>query len=135
MKKELWVAVGVIYRQGQVCIAKRHSNQHQGGLWEFPGGKVESGETAVSALVRELQEELGIDVDITETMPQPLIEVVHQYPDKKVRLDTFVIEHFSGEPKGMEQQPVQWVAVKDLNTYAFPDANVAIVNAVITTLG
>ncbi len=120
------VAVGVILdAQGKVLLSRRHVDSHQGGLWEFPGGKLEGGEKLTEALARELDEELGIQPQRTE----PLIEVRHDYGDKQVLLDTWLVLDFSGEPRGREQQPLAWVAADDLGDYAFPAANLPIVEA------
>jgi 8-oxo-dGTP diphosphatase len=127
MKKYLHVAVGVIEnKSGEILIAKRPDSAHQGGLWEFPGGKVDAGETLQSALSRELKEELAIDV----LQSQPLIQIRHDYPDKSVLLDVHRVTSFSGEPKGNEGQPVLWVNTESLSQYAFPAANQSIINAV-----
>lgn len=124
--KRLHVAAGVIRSgDGHVLIARRPLNKHQGGLWEFPGGKVEAGETAEAALTRELEEELGIAV----TASRPLIQVSHDYPDKRVLLDVWEVLAFSGEPHGAEGQPLAWVDPEDLPGYSFPDANRPIVTA------
>lgn len=123
----LHVAVGVIRNlEGDVLIAKRAVELHQGGLWEYPGGKVELGETVEQALKRELFEELGIQVDYA----RPLIKTGHTYPDRKVLLDVWMVEAFSGEPHGKEQQPVRWVPVLQLKDYSFPEANWPIRRAV-----
>ncbi|MGI9304015.1 MAG: Nudix family hydrolase [Gammaproteobacteria bacterium] len=119
------VAVGVIVNDGKVLIAKRPDHLHQGGKWEFPGGKVEAGETVRQALRREFEEELGI-------RPQgfsPLIRIRHRYADKRVLLDVWEIHAFRGEPMGREGQPLQWVARANINSDAFPRANKGIVNA------
>ena len=122
----LHVAVGVICNpQGQILISLRHPDSHQGGLWEFPGGKLEPGESVSQALARELLEELGIAVGET----RPLLEVVHDYGDKSVLLDVWVVENFSGEPRGREGQSVRWVKPAELGSYAFPAANSPIVQA------
>jgi 8-oxo-dGTP diphosphatase len=121
------VAVGVIKnQQGQVLIALRDNARHQGGLWEFSGGKIEANETAEQALKRELKEELAIDV-ISAT---PLITINHQYPDKMVQLKVFLVEQFTGEPHSAEGQRIEWVNVQDLKHYAFPAANLPIITAV-----
>lgn len=109
----------------RVLIAKRPLDKHQGGLWEFPGGKVEAGETVEAALARELQEELGIEV----TTARPLIQVRHDYPDKQVLLDVWEVLAFAGEPHGAEGQPLAWVDPAALPEYAFPAANQPIIAA------
>ena len=130
-KKTIHVVAAVICdKSGNVLIARRPKGVHQGGLWEFPGGKVESGEQAAQALVRELQEELGI----TATECRPLIQIHHDYPDKSVFLDVWKVTQFAGEPigsdgLGAEGQPVQWVPSLELHRWAFPAANAAIVKA------
>jgi 8-oxo-dGTP diphosphatase len=118
------VAVGIILRDGAVFIALRNSNQHQGGLWEFPGGKCESSEPALDALARELKEECGIVV--TESSFYKIIS--HDYGDKQVELCFYKVTGFDGEPEGSEGQEVSWVAISDLSTYRFPDANQQIVS-------
>lgn len=127
MTKLIHVAVGVIQNnRGEILIAKRPQDAHQGGLWEFPGGKVDAGETLAKALVRELHEELAIVVERSE----PLIQIRHHYPDKSVLLDVHRVTQFSGEPKGAEGQPVCWVATKDLGNFEFPAANRPIISAI-----
>lgn len=124
--KRLHVAAGVIRGgDGHVLIAKRPMGKHQGGLWEFPGGKVEEGETAEGALARELAEELGIAV----TAARPLIKVRHDYPDKQVLLDVWDVLEFDGEPHGAEGQPLAWVPAENLPRYEFPAANRPIITA------
>jgi 8-oxo-dGTP diphosphatase len=123
----LQVAVGVVKNpEGKILISLRHAELHQGGLWEFPGGKVEASETAESALARELKEELNIDV----TAASPLITIRHRYPDRFVQLNVFLVEQFSGEAKSLEGQPFKWVAPYELGQYAFPAANQPIITAV-----
>ncbi|SJM93725.1 Mutator MutT protein [Crenothrix polyspora] len=123
----LQVAVGVVKNPaGQILISLRHSDLHQGGLWEFPGGKVEAGESLEQALRRELKEELAIDV----LASKPLITIEHHYSDRSVRLHVFWVEQFSGRANHGHKQPIKWVAPDELNHYAFPDANKPIVTAV-----
>lgn len=120
------VVAGVIVNQaGEVLLALRPKDKHQGGLWEFPGGKVEPGEAALVALKRELQEELGIAV----TQARPLIRLQHRYPDKAVVLDVWRVDAFDGVAHGREGQAVEWVAPEQLPLRAFPAANRPIVTA------
>jgi len=124
--KRLHVAAAVIRgTDGRVLIARRPEYKHQGGLWEFPGGKVEAGEAVDAALARELHEELGIRV----TAARPLIQVRHDYPDQQVLLDVYEVGAFVGEPHGAEGQPLAWVAPRELPDYEFPEANRPIVAA------
>lgn len=122
----LRVAAAVIVGpDGRILISRRPDHVHQGGLWEFPGGKVEPGEGIEAALGRELHEELGIEV----RHARPLIRVHHDYGDRAVLLDVWRVEAFSGEPHGREGQPVTWVAPELLSDYAFPAANTPILRA------
>ena len=124
--KRVHVAAAVIRdRDRRILIARRADSQHQGGLWEFPGGKVEAGESTRAALERELREELGIEVLVA----RPLIKVAHDYPDKQVLLDVWEVCEFSGEPQGLEGQPLAWVSERQLPGYEFPQANQPIVAA------
>jgi 8-oxo-dGTP diphosphatase len=124
------VAVGVIFnlQQDQILIAKRPEHLHQGGLWEFPGGKVSAGESVDQALKRELFEELGITV----IGAQPLMVVQHDYSDKQVFLDIWTVTQFSGNAQGAEGQQIKWVDLPELyrseSRYKFPQANQAILD-------
>lgn len=124
------VAVAVIMRGNRVLIAKRSDDAHQGGLWEFPGGKVESNETVRHALKRELKEELDIEVNLSDGV-QPLISIRHDYGDKAVLLDVWVVSSFEGEAVGAEGQPIKWVEKENLNDFAFPEANKPIISAIL----
>lgn len=117
------VAVGVILRDDTVFIALRNSSQHQGGLWEFPGGKCEPSESAETALARELKEECGIVV----TKSSFFKTISHDYGDKQVELCFYKVVGFDGEPEGREGQEVSWVAIPNLSAYQFPEANQQIV--------
>ena len=120
------VAAVIIDAQGRILITQRPLHVHQGGLWEFPGGKLEAGETVYAALQRELHEELGIDV----LQARPLICVAHDYPDKSVLLDIWRVDEFAGEPHGREGQPMERVPPERLAEYTFPAANQPILSAV-----
>ncbi|MCF6345515.1 MAG: Nudix family hydrolase [Thiomicrorhabdus sp.] len=119
------IAIGVLKRDGLVCLTLRQSHQSFSGCWEFPGGKIEGGESPVEALTREVKEELGVVV----TQWQPLIVIPWQYDTFGVRLHVFESEQFCGEPKGCEGQSLQWVAIDKLGGMNFPDANKGIVTA------
>ena len=119
------VAVGIIFNASdEVLIALRDEDKHQGGLWEFPGGKVEAGESVTEALSRELQEELNLQV----LDSSPLLEIEHNYGDKQVKLDVWQVDEFRGKASGMEGQPICWVGLENLQDYQFPDANRKIVS-------
>lgn len=124
--KVIHVAVGVILRAQQVLLALRNSKQHQGGKWEFPGGKIERDETVVQALTRELQEEVAITV----TQSQAFMQLKYAYPEKTVLLDIYLVTGFDGEPDGREGQPLRWVNIAELNDIEFPDANQPIVERI-----
>lgn len=122
----LHVAAAAIFGpDGRVLISRRADHRHQGGLWEFPGGKVEPGETVREALGRELREELGIAV----VDARPLIRIPYDYPDRAVLLDVWRVDAFQGEPHGHEGQPLEWVPPEELPGRDFPAANRPIVQA------
>lgn len=118
-------AAVVVDGAARILIARRHEHLHQGGLWEFPGGKIEAGEAVPEALARELQEELGIRVK----QARPLIRIPYRYPDRNVLLDVWRVEQFDGEAHGAEGQPLCWVKADQLKQFEFPAANRPIVTA------
>lgn len=118
-------AAAVIDDRGRVLIAQRPPDKHQGGLWEFPGGKVEPGEDVLAALDRELYEEVGINVE----RARPLIRVQHRYPERAVLLDVWHVDRFRGQPEGREGQAVEWLFPDELPSRPFPAANVPIIAA------
>ena len=131
MSKQIHVAVGVIENSTQqILLAKRHAHLHQGDKWEFPGGKVESGESTSQALIRELKEEVDLNVVITT----PMMKIHHDYGDKKVMLDIHWVKDFSGTARGLEGQAIKWVAKRDLVNFEFPDANKTIVDKILATV-
>ncbi len=124
--KQVHVAVGIIILNDDFFLTKRHENAHQGGKWEFPGGKVESGETIEQTLFRELKEEIGIEV----LSCQPLLKIPHDYGDKQVLLDVFIVDNYSGEPVPQEGQQGAWFNLEQLQNIDFPEAN----QLILTTL-
>ncbi len=118
------VMVAVIFNQrNEVLVALRKSHSHQGGLWEFPGGKREPGEPRLQALHREIQEETGLWL----LASHPLCRVEHRYADKHVLLDVHLVSRHVGEPSGREGQRIEWRARQDLLAADFPAANKRIV--------
>jgi 8-oxo-dGTP diphosphatase len=125
------VAVAVIINTNkEVLLALRQSHQHQGNLWEFPGGKVESNEQVYNALVREIDEEIGLTISSAHA----LVKINHDYCDKAVLLDVWFVDEFSGQAQGREGQQLRWCAVSNLRENDFPAANVAIIHAIKSEL-
>jgi 8-oxo-dGTP diphosphatase len=139
-KKYQHIAIGIVFRNNYILISKRDKNSHQGDLWEFPGGKVEANETALQALSRELDEELGIRLEYAE----PLISIPFTYlnqakeidhtnasPETSINviLDVWLVRSFSGRPYSREKQPIKWVNQNQLKNFAFPVANQHIISA------
>ena len=120
------MAVGVLgSADGRVLIARRPAHVHQGGKWEFPGGKIRPHEDPEDALRRELREELGIVI----RRARPMLRVDHPYEDKRVLLDVWRVLAYEGDPAGKEGQPVKWVPHHELHRYEFPQANKPILRA------
>lgn len=125
-RSALHVAVGVVRdKNGNILLTQRAKHAHQGGLWEFPGGKLEANETVMQALQRELHEEVGITVQAAK----PLIKIKHDYPDLQVLLDVWQVNHFQGDATACEGQAMRWVAPQQLSQFQFPAANVPIIAA------
>ena len=114
------VVAGALFdEQGRILIAQRPPGKHMAGGWEFPGGKLEADEQPLAGLTRELREELGVEVlDAT-----PLIAYEHGYTDRRVRLDLWLVSRYSGEPRSVEGQPLQWVMIDDLETVGLLEAD------------
>ncbi|MHA7816705.1 MAG: 8-oxo-dGTP diphosphatase MutT [Pseudohaliea sp.] len=128
----LHVAVGVVPDgEGRVLVARRPVEKHQGGRWEFPGGKVEDGESVLDALARELAEEVALEVAASE----PLVVIEHDYGDRHVRLDVHLVTAWHGEVSGREGQPLRWLALLELDAGEFPAANGPIIEAIRERLG
>ena len=114
------VAVGVVFNAyREVLIAKRPLHKYKGGLWEFPGGKIEAHETVYDALKREFQEEVGIDI----LAALPWLKINYSYDKQDILLDTWKVTEFSGDPHGKEGQAIAWVNPHDLHQFEFPEGN------------
>ncbi|WP_323774354.1 Nudix family hydrolase [Alcanivorax sp.] len=120
------VAAIIRGEDGRICLSKRPDNKHQGGRWEFPGGKVEQGEALSEALARELEEELGM----TGATSSAFMTIAHQYDDLHVTLHFRDVRAWQGEPEGREGQRVQWFLPDELSGLRFPAANQPVVNAI-----
>ncbi|MFT5418261.1 MAG: 8-oxo-dGTP diphosphatase [Gammaproteobacteria bacterium] len=120
------VVAGVIRRADRkILLALRHKHAHQGGLWEFPGGKLEPNESRFAALKRELHEELGISI----CRATPLLQLRYAYPTKTIDLDVWEVTRWDGTERGCEGQQIAWVAPSELGNYSFPAANEPIIRA------
>jgi 8-oxo-dGTP diphosphatase len=120
-EQRLQIVVGIIFNRDhdKVLIARRRPGTHQGGLWEFPGGKRHAGETGAQALSRELEEELAIQM----VSAHPLLRFDYDYPDIVIRLDVWVVDEWQGRPQGREGQEILWASTMDLDAGDFPDAD------------
>ena len=125
MKIILVSAVALIDPDGRVLLAQRPEGKSMAGLWEFPGGKVEAGETPEGALVRELHEELGIET--WSSCLAPLTFASHTYDDFHLLMPLFACRKWDGIVQGKEGQKLAWVYAKDLNKYPMPPADIPII--------
>lgn len=126
MKKHIRVAAAVIFVDGKYLLSKRKAEQHQGNKWEFPGGKIDGDESVEQALVRELQEELDIEVN----KQQEFMSLDFEYPEKKVSLYFQLVTRFSGKETGKEGQLVQWFDDVEIQLLEFPDANLPVLEKI-----
>lgn len=118
--KEIEVSAALIFHHGKLLIAQRHAHTHLGGLWEFPGGKREARETFEQCLVREIREELGVEIAVGELFE----EITHDYPEKSVHLKFFLCKLLSGEPEPLGCAAFKWVGKSELDAHEFPAADV-----------
>jgi len=122
--KIIGVAV-IINDQGQILIDRRLPQGAMAGMWEFPGGKIEVGETVEECIGREIQEELGIVIEVGEH----LITIDHTYPHLRVTLTVHQCRHLTGVPQPIECAEIRWVNLADLDQFNFPEANFQIIAA------
>jgi len=113
------VSAALIFREGRILITQRHMDAHLGGLWEFPGGKREPDETFEQCLVREIREELGVEISVGELFES----VTHAYPEKTVHLKFFVCRLKRGEPQTLGCAAFKWISAAELAHYPFPAAD------------
>jgi 8-oxo-dGTP diphosphatase len=125
MKVVLVAAVALIDRDGRVLLAQRPEGKSMAGLWEFPGGKVEPGETPEAALMRELKEELGIDT--WASCLAPLTFASHSYEDFHLLMPLFICRKWQGQPHGHEGQALKWAFAGDLNKFPMPPADLPLI--------
>ena len=118
-KNPIDVAAALIFRDGRILVAQRPTHSHLGGLWEFPGGKREPGESFEQCLIRELREELGVGVKVGGLFE----EITHVYPDKSIRLKFFLCELIEGKPQPIDCAAVRWASKPELADYDFPAAD------------
>ena len=118
-KKIVGVSAALIFRDGKLLITQRHAHAHLGGLWEFPGGKREPHETFEQCLVREIREELGVEISAGELFE----EITHDYPERSVFLKFFRCKLLSGEPQPLDCAAVKWIEKPQLAAHAFPAAD------------
>lgn len=125
MKTVLVAAVALIDVDGRILLAQRPEGKSMAGMWEFPGGKIEAGETPEVALVRELKEELGIDT--WESCLAPLTFASHSYEDFHLLMPLFACRKWKGIPSAQEGQTLAWVTAKDLRNYEMPPADIPLI--------
>jgi mutator protein MutT len=113
------VAAGLLFHQGRLLITQRREEDHLGGLWEFPGGKLETGETLEDCLRRELQEELGVAIQVGVFWES----VVYDYPEKSVDLRFFLCTLLQHEPQPISCQALRWIQKSELDLFPFPPAD------------
>lgn len=130
LMKRIDVAIAVVVRAGRILICQRKPGDTFGGFWEFPGGKCEGGESPEACLARELREEL----DITPGVTEKLVPISHDYPHVRLTLHPFLCTEFSGEPKLIECQRLQWVEPAKLRDFRFPPANAGLLDELVRRL-
>ena len=113
------VSAALIFHNGRLLIAQRPNDSHLGGLWEFPGGKCEPNETFEQCLIREIREELGIDIAIGQLFD----EITHAYPERIVHLKFFVCQWIGGKPQALDCASFKWVTKDELSQHDFPAAD------------
>ncbi|MBG1233353.1 (deoxy)nucleoside triphosphate pyrophosphohydrolase [Aestuariivirga litoralis] len=132
MKVTLVCAVALVDADGRVLIAKRPEGKQLAGMWEFPGGKLEAGERPETALIRELKEELGINVE--QSCLAPLTFASHAYDDFHLLMPLYVCRRWKGIPTALEGQELKWAFPRDLHTYPMPPADLPLIPHLVDLL-
>lgn len=126
--KRIQVAVGIVFdKDKRVLVGQRTVRDDYFGKWEFPGGKLEEGESAQAALIREFKEEVGIEVLATKY----LVQVDHDYSDRQVSLHVYTVDNYEGRVKAMEGQALEWVNLAELNSLNFLQGNQVIIETLL----
>ncbi len=118
-QESIAVSAALIFHDGRLLIAKRRAESHLAGLWEFPGGKREASETFEECLVREIREELGVEISVGGLIE----EITHDYPGKRVHLRFFLCRILSGQPQALGCAAFKWIAKSELPDFEFPAAD------------
>lgn len=129
-KKVIEVSAALIFHGGRLLITQRHAKSHLGGLWEFPGGKRETDETFEECLVREIREELGVEISVGKLFE----EIYHDYPEKSVHLKFFLCRLVSGEPQPIDCAAVKWIDKAGLVVHEFPAADAQLLQKLKSSL-
>jgi mutator protein MutT len=122
------VAAALIFHNGKLLITQRRKHDHLPNLWEFPGGKVEPGETFETCLQREIQEELGLQISVGELVE----DLTHAYPEKTVRLRFYRCRLLRGEPRAIHCQAFQWVTREEIPRFKFPAADAHLIDGLVS---
>ncbi len=121
------VAAALYGRDGRILIAQRPPGKHMAGRWEFPGGKVDAGESEAAALARELREELGVEV----TSSRPFMRLAHSYNDRDVELSMWIVDSYLGEPRSLDGQGLKWVEPARLGDEDILEADIPFIAALL----
>lgn len=133
LKKIQWIPVvaGFLKKEGRILVGQRPENNSLAGLWEFPGGKIELGETPEEALARELSEELGIEAEIGELK----LSVTHSYNDVGIVILFYEVLYWKGEPKAKHHLMLEWIYPEELKDRSIPEANKKVLEKIFKVLG
>src|SRR5580704_18350403 len=122
--RSIRVVAAIIRRDGRLLITRRPDDVHLAGLWEFPGGKVEPDESQKAALVREIDEEIGVQIEVLDEF----FQVEHHYPTRSVQLHFFDCRILSGEPRPLQVADLRWVVPAELDQFHFPEADLELIS-------